>query len=110
MSAASNGGSKTEKNAGRVSSQDAVRQIIRERGLRGLYTGFRLHFLRDTVGSGIYFGVYEAVKQSLNTAYGADKVNAPGAVAFAGAVCGIVAWGVVSKHQSRDLFMITNGV
>jgi Mitochondrial carrier protein len=101
MSNNSNKGSSAGKSAGRISSQDAVRQIIRERGVLGLYTGFRLHAMRDTLGSGIYFGVYEAVKQSLNSAYGANQVNAPGSVAFAGAVCGIVAWGVVSSLHLR---------
>lgn len=96
MASNSMGDAHGSRNAGRVSSQAAVRQIMRDRGFLGLYTGFRLHFLRDTLGSGIYFGVYEAVKQSLNSAYGANQVNAPGSVAFAGAVCGIVAWGVVS--------------
>lgn len=96
-------GSSDAKNAGRVSSQAAVRQIIRDRGVLGLYTGFRLHFLRDTVGSGIYFGVYEAVKQSLNSAYGANHVNATGSVAFAGAVCGVVAWGVVSVAMTPSV-------
>ena len=83
------------KNSGRVSSYSAVRQIVRERGFTGLYTGFRLHLVRDIVGSGIYFGVYEALKQSLNSAYGVSDVNAPGAVMFAGAVCGVLAWCVV---------------
>lgn len=111
LMASKSNGSKAPKNAGRVSSYDAVRQITAERGLLGLYTGFRLHFLRDTLGSGIYFGVYEAVKQSLNSAYGASQVNAPGSVAFAGGVCGIVAWGVVSflpcpcLHMFSDVFL-----
>jgi solute carrier family 25 (mitochondrial carnitine/acylcarnitine transporter), member 20/29 len=85
------------KNHGRVSSYNAVRQVVSERGVLGLYTGFRLHLARDIIGSGIYFGVYEAVKQSMNSLYGATDVNAPGAVAFAGAVCGVVAWCVVSS-------------
>jgi hypothetical protein len=108
MAANTNGASRAAKNAGRVSSQDAVRQIIRDRGVLGLYTGFRLHFLRDTLGSGIYFGVYEAVKQSLNSAYGANQVNAPGSVAFAGAVCGIVAWGVVCWRSLRLIVVLTH--
>jgi hypothetical protein len=64
----------------------------------GLWTGFRLHFVRDVVGSGIYFGVYETCKQSLNSYYGAEKANTPTAIAMAGAVCGIASWLVVSFH------------
>ncbi|CAI4218198.1 unnamed protein product [Parascedosporium putredinis] len=29
----------------------------------GLYTGFNLHLLRDTLGTAIYFAVYESSKQ-----------------------------------------------
>ena len=58
----------------------------------GLWTGFRLHLLRDVIGSGIYFGVYETTKQSLNSYYGAEKANSAGAIAVAGAICGIGAW------------------
>ncbi|CAI0645120.1 unnamed protein product [Colletotrichum noveboracense] len=37
--------------------------IIRHRGALGLYTGFNLHLLRDTLGTAIYFMVYESGKQ-----------------------------------------------
>jgi hypothetical protein len=90
-SASSNTNSKT-KNVGRVSSMGAARQIISERGFLGLFTGFRLHLYRDVLGTGLYFGIYETLKQSINSAYGADKVNAPGAVMFAGAACGVLSW------------------
>ena len=88
------------KSSGRVSTYAAVSQIVRERGVMGLHTGFRLHLVRDVVGSGIFFGVYEAVKQSLNSMYGVSNVNAPGAVAFAGAICGVTAWCVVCTYVS----------
>ncbi|RMZ75237.1 hypothetical protein DV737_g5392, partial [Chaetothyriales sp. CBS 132003] len=88
------------KNAGRISSYKAVRQILRDRGVGGLFVGFRLHLVRDVVGSGIYFGVYEALKQSLNSAYGVSDVNAPGAVLFAGAACGVLAWCVTYPLDS----------
>ncbi|KIW15451.1 hypothetical protein PV08_05497 [Exophiala spinifera] len=80
------------KNVGRVSSWASAKLIIQRRGLLGLWTGFRLHMLRDLVGSGIYFGVYETTKQTLNSYYGAEKANSLGAIAAAGAVCGIGAW------------------
>ncbi|KEF58159.1 uncharacterized protein A1O9_06084 [Exophiala aquamarina CBS 119918] len=80
------------KNYGRVSSWTSMKRIIERRGVFGLWTGFRLHLLRDVIGSGIYFGVYETTKQSLNSYYGAEKANTPGAIAIAGAICGIGAW------------------
>lgn len=84
------------KNFGRVSSWASMKRIIERRGVSGLWTGFRLHLVRDVIGSGIYFGVYETTKQSLNSYYGAEKANTPGAIAVAGAICGIGAWVVVS--------------
>ena len=83
------------KNYGRVSSWTSMKRIIERRGIFGLWTGFRLHLVRDVIGSGIYFGVYETTKQSLNSYYGAEKANTPGAIAIAGAICGIGAWVVV---------------
>ena len=83
------------KNYGRVSSWTSTKRIIARRGVSGLWTGFRLHLLRDVIGSGIYFGVYETTKQSLNSYYGAERANTPGAIAMAGAICGIGAWVVV---------------
>lgn len=96
MASGSNAGKTTAKNVGRVSSVAAARQIMGERGVLGLFTGFRLHFYRDVLGTGLYFGIYETLKQSINSAYGSDKVNAPGAVAFAGAACGVLSWTMVS--------------
>ncbi|RMD44819.1 hypothetical protein DV735_g283, partial [Chaetothyriales sp. CBS 134920] len=103
------------KNVGRISSYQAVQQIVRERGVCGLFVGFRLHLVRDVVGSGIYFGVYEALKQSLNSAYGVSDVNAPGAVLFAGAVCGVLAWCVTypldsMKTRSQNRLVGTSAV
>ncbi|KIW72932.1 hypothetical protein PV04_01091 [Phialophora macrospora] len=80
------------KNSGRVSSWQSMRRIVARQGPLGLWTGFRLHVIRDTIGSGIYFGIYETTKQSLNSYYGAEKANSAGAIAVAGALCGIGAW------------------
>jgi hypothetical protein len=54
--------------------------------------------LRDLLGSGIYFGIYETTKQTLNSYYGAEKANSAGAIAVAGALCGVGAWCVVRAH------------
>jgi hypothetical protein len=80
------------KNAGRVSSWESTRRIIARKGPLGLWTGFRLHMVRDTLGSAIYFGIYETTKQSLNSYYGAETANTAGAIAMAGAICGVGAW------------------
>lgn len=41
---------------------EAVRDIFRTSGLLGLYTGFRLHFLRDTLGTALYFFEYDGFR------------------------------------------------
>ncbi|KAI9794832.1 MAG: hypothetical protein M1816_002960 [Peltula sp. TS41687] len=68
--------------------------IIRYRGFLGLYSGFHLHLLRDTLGTAIYFMTYESCKQ-----VAASTVNSPTsplAVVLAGGLCGIVSWACVS--------------
>lgn len=98
----------TAKNVGRVSSYAAFREVLKNRGVAGLYTGFRLHLIRDIIGTGIYFGVYETTKQSLNSYYGAEKANSAGAVALAGGICGVFAWAIVciNTPSSQSLLIL----
>ncbi|KAM0745049.1 hypothetical protein ACQRIT_000433 [Beauveria bassiana] len=72
--------------------------IIKHRGILGLYTGFRLHQLRDTVGTGIYFMVYESGKQ-LGTTFAGDSSNKLAVVA-AGGSCGLVSWAIIYPIDS----------
>jgi solute carrier family 25 carnitine/acylcarnitine transporter 20/29 len=44
------------------STMDAVRDIFRSSGVRGLYIGFHLHFVRDTAGTALYFLEYDAMR------------------------------------------------
>ncbi|KAJ5144086.1 Mitochondrial carrier protein [Penicillium bovifimosum] len=75
----------------RLGTIQAFKKIYGRYGFRGLYTGFRLHALRDTVGTGLYFGVYETVKQVAAKELGQDK-NPFGAPMIAGAICSTVPW------------------
>lgn len=75
----------------RLGTLQAIKQIYVRHGFWGLYTGFRLHALRDTVGSGLYFSVYETVKQVAAKELGQDK-NPFGAPMIAGAICSTVPW------------------
>ncbi|KAI2824619.1 hypothetical protein CBS115989_576 [Aspergillus niger] len=76
------------RNMPRLSTTEAFRQIYKRYGFRGLYTGFHLHALRDTVGTGLYFGVYETVKQIAEKEMG----KGTGAPAIAGAICSTMPW------------------
>jgi Mitochondrial carrier protein len=82
----------------RVSSWDAVKQIIRRHGVLGLWTGSRLHLARDTIGTGVYFGVYESTKMTITTYRGASQANTGAAIAIAGCLCGILSWCLVSSE------------
>jgi hypothetical protein len=75
----------------RLGTIQAIQQIIKRHGFRGLYTGFGLHAMRDTVGSALYFSVYETVKQVAAKELGSDK-SPFGAPMIAGAICSTVPW------------------
>ena len=75
-----------------------AKRLVTERGLKGLYAGYRLHLLRDTVGTSIYFMTYESAKQVMGNARGRSS-NSPYAVVVAGGLCGIVSWACVSLHH-----------
>ncbi|KAI4731943.1 hypothetical protein E4T49_00212 [Aureobasidium sp. EXF-10728] len=86
-----------------------AQQLVRERGTRGLYCGYRLHLVRDTIGTAIYFGTYETVKQILSNGRGNEPAE-PAAVALAGGTCGIVSWVLIypidvvkTQFQKRQL-------
>jgi len=74
--------------------------IVKHRGIGGLYSGFSLHLLRDTLGTAIYFGTYESVKQVLLTYQGEKTTTSPLAVAGAGGLCGVVSWALIYPIDS----------
>lgn len=39
--------------------------IIKSAGYAGLYTGWRLHFVRDTLGTALYFAEYDVMRHLL---------------------------------------------
>ncbi|CAK7564212.1 MAG: hypothetical protein SEPTF4163_002098 [Sporothrix epigloea] len=74
--------------------------IVRHRGFTGLYTGYRLHLLRDTLGTGLYFITYESSKQLLTTFTGDSTHSNPLPVFIAGGLCGIVSWSMIYPIDS----------
>ncbi|VDP82633.1 unnamed protein product [Echinostoma caproni] len=67
---------------------ECVREILRERGLRGLYVGATLHALRDIPGFAVYFLAYSKLIQ-VNAAFGAPPFWSS---FFAGALGGAASW------------------
>lgn len=92
--------------SGRVNTFQVIRQIVQRHGVLGLYTGFRLHLLRETIGSGMYFGVYESTKQIMTTYSGAEKANSQSAILVAGGLCGVGAWLFVSWASFRSTSLV----
>jgi solute carrier family 25 (mitochondrial carnitine/acylcarnitine transporter), member 20/29 len=98
--------------------------LYRRIGIRGLYSGIHLHAskllfrlliivvskqpanysctskVRDTVGTGIFWGSYEGVKQLLSVSRGLEPDN-PLAGGFAGGLCGMLAYLCV-----RNLYLL----
>lgn len=79
----------------KYSAYRTAKQLIREHGINGLYCGYRLHFIRDTLGTAIFFTTYESAKQIFGNARGQSPTN-PWAVMAGGGLCGIVSWTCVS--------------
>ncbi|WVN86145.1 uncharacterized protein L203_101306 [Cryptococcus depauperatus CBS 7841] len=46
-------------------TMQAVRLIVSSNGIMGLYTGWRLHFIRDTLGTALYFAEYDVMRYYL---------------------------------------------
>lgn len=94
-----------------TSSWHSAREILKKKGITGLYSGFSLHLskkspshlytqtykpsilVRDFIGTAVYFGGYETTKYVLS----GNKNTSSGPLTqfLAGGVCGIMCWIVV---------------
>lgn len=81
-----------------INTPEAFRKIVSRQGFRGLYTGFHYHAARDTIGTGLYFGIYETVKQFMH-AYFPSSQTSVSAPIVAGAFCGVIPWMIVSNLE-----------
>jgi len=77
-----------------------AKNIVKYRGIMGLYSGFNLHLLRDTLGTAIYFMTYESSKQLLTTYRGDRSPTNPFAVVIAGGLCGVASWALIYPIDS----------
>jgi len=96
----------------------AVKEIYRGNGFAGLYTGFRLHFLRDTAGTALYFLEYDGMRHLLGRQRSGEQGPTPSwlpipasVVPFVcGSVSGVTSWALIypldvvkTKVQQRSL-------
>lgn len=91
----------------RLRTIQAIKQIISRHGFRGLYTGIRLHALRDTVGTGMFFAIYETTKQMISR-YQGDHGSPFEAPMAAGALCGVIPWICVCEAKSLAFIYLTD--
>ncbi|KAJ2781029.1 hypothetical protein H4R18_003123 [Coemansia javaensis] len=76
------------------SNLSVIREIIRRRGVLGMYYGLNLHIARDASGTAIYFAAYETVKESLRRLTGSAKTGAATHM-LAGGTCGVLSWLII---------------
>ncbi|KAG8217858.1 mitochondrial carrier [Butyriboletus roseoflavus] len=97
---------------------EAVRDIFRTNGLSGLYIGFRLHFVRDTAGTALYFFEYDAMRHILGRQRSGEQGPTPpwlpipvSLIPFVcGSLAGVTSWALIypldvvkTKVQQRAL-------
>ncbi|KAI5959033.1 hypothetical protein CANMA_004157 [Candida margitis] len=70
--------------------------IIKSEGLRGLYSGFKLHFLRDSLSTAVYFSLYESIKLFTNDLTNKNaSTTSPFAVLLSGGLSGVLSWIII---------------
>lgn len=75
------------------STTKTFRQIVRHEGFRGLYTGYKYHFLRDSISSGVYYSIYESLKWTMNSIQESYQIGSPQlSILLAGGLSGILSW------------------
>lgn len=79
-----------------------AKQIRRQEGIKGLFSGFRFHLMRDSLGSGLYFSIYETAKLLLDGSSteegfiaGTSIPMGSLSIAAAAAISGIFSWVLV---------------
>ncbi|KAJ8078874.1 hypothetical protein PM082_013158 [Marasmius tenuissimus] len=97
---------------------EAVKEIFKSNGLPGLYTGFRLHFIRDTSGTALYFLEYDGMRHLLGRQRNGEQGPTPpwlpipaSLVPFVcGSFAGVTSWALIypldvvkTKVQQRAL-------
>ncbi|KAI0780691.1 mitochondrial carrier [Trametes elegans] len=97
---------------------EAIRDIFRTNGALGLYTGFRLHFVRDTTGTALYFFEYDGFRYLMGRDASGEQGDTPpwlpipvSLVPFVcGSLAGVTSWALIypldvvkTKVQQRAL-------
>lgn len=99
-----------------ISILKTLKKTVKYRGLGGLYSGFKYHFLRDTLSGGIYYSTYEVTKLLLNSFQEiSSKTSIFVSGGIAGVLGGLVAFpldtlkSLVQKNVMSNIIRIENG-
>lgn len=86
-----------------------ARKLVRNNGWTSLYSGYRYMLVRDAIGSGVYFGVYDSIRTAISLLVYNTPEPRPLSVAIAGGLSGAFSWIVIypldtikSRYQ-RDI-------
>jgi len=100
------------------STLESVKEIIRTNGRFGLWTGIRMHFVRDTTGTGLYFLEYDGMRHLMGRRQSGEQGPPPpwfplpqGIIPFfCGSISGVTSWALIypldvvkTKIQERSL-------
>jgi len=94
----------------RLSNVSIARQVFREGGLRGLYTGYGLTVVRSTAGNAVMFGSYELFRAGFVALGWAEEATS--GHMLAGALAGSTAWLAtfpVDAAKSRQQLQVGGG-
>lgn len=73
-----------------------IRNIVKYQGILGLYSGYKFHIMRDGLGTGVHFALYELFKYIVNDLISGDpNRSSQMLILFAGGVSGVLGWAVV---------------
>ncbi|OBZ83062.1 putative mitochondrial carrier C29A3.11c [Choanephora cucurbitarum] len=93
-------------------SWNAVRQIVKRKGIFGLWSGLGCHSARDALGTSIYFGGYESMKFLLSKQQAEGGATTGPLVHFmSGGFCGILSWlfvfpvDAIKTNLQKDIMM-----
>lgn len=89
---------------------DAIKKIATKYGIRGIYKGQNVTFLREATGYGVYFWTYEKLVQREMAQKGIRREQiSPGSAILYGAAAGYALWAVIYPIDMVKSRMQTDG-
>ena len=75
-----------------------VKEILKYEGIKGLYSGYKYHLMRDSISTGFYYSIYESMKWSINNFINKDpSTSSPFSVLLAGGMSGVFSWVLIFR-------------